>query len=82
MGLPVFWLAFGAFLGWIIIPKLRPGGFGIWKDMAIGASMTFAALIVVAILRELVGNLFGVVVVAALIGAGTALFASKLLRSN
>ncbi len=82
MAIPILIIVVGALIGWIIGPRLRPGGFGILKDMALGVALTSAAVFILAVLRELVGSSLGVVVVSALVGAGVALFVSKRIRSS
>lgn len=78
----VFLIVVGALLGWMIGPHLRPGGFGLLKDMALGVALTSAAVFILAVLRELVGSSLGAVVVSALVGACVALLVSKRIRSG
>lgn len=78
IGLLVF-LAIGAAAGWIAGNLMRGGGFGLWRNMALGVVGSFAGGIVVAVLGftpwGLIGNL-----ITATLGAVLVLWLAEILK--
>ncbi|MDX6751705.1 GlsB/YeaQ/YmgE family stress response membrane protein [Geminicoccaceae bacterium 1502E] len=77
----ILFLAIGALAGWIAGNLMRGGGFGLWRNMALGVVGSIAGGVVVTILGFTPWGLLGNLITATL-GAVLVLWLADLLKKR